>query len=321
MRRNTEELSKMILAKPTEEIKISEIETLLKKNDLYSKCSAVQAIARKGGRDAYSRLIDIVREEKEQDLINAAIIAMAQTKTCAETYDSRFLFPLVNLYNHGNRQIKACTLMAINRIKDPRAIDFIEHIQTTEQDQNLRELAGKYNPAPKFAYTFAGTEDELQNARNTNCLRIRLKEPEDLHPLVLYFEKPGLVRKTEEDYGPLTYIVDEKRNLFIGGFIESEEHVSAARGENVLAAGEITAGIEGGKWIVKEINNRSIGYHPARSTFDIVGAILDHIGLQNPGKFTYLHPREGFFSDDFLSLFPFHPEYEKKHFGKKKTTK
>jgi hypothetical protein len=124
------------------------------------------------------------------------------------------------------------------------------------------------------------------------------------------------IRKTGEDYGPLTYIVDKNKDLYIGALVE--EHVVVARGKDVIAAGEITVSFQDEEWVVKEMNNRSNGYFPARTTYDILGPLLDRIGIRHPGKFTYLHPREGFFSDDFLQMFPFHPEYEKLYSGKKR---
>jgi len=310
MRRDTREYSTMILAKPTEEIKFSEIEQLLLKEDPYARSTAAQAIGKKGGRQAYTYLIQLMKDADE-GVKETAIIATAQTK------DSRFIFPLANLYNQGDYKTKKAVITALKHLKDPRAIDFLEELQ--EENATLRtrikECIQEQDSTKRFEYTFIGTEKEREKAKQKKKFRLPLHKPEDLHPLAIYLE--NVIRKSIESYGPLTYIVNENGKLYIGGL--TEEHVEVARGDNVLAAGEINVNIDRGKWKITKINNSSNGYFPARTSFRIIHSLLDHLGFKHPGKFTYLHPREGFFSDDFLRMFPFHPEYEKNNLRKRKT--
>ena len=173
----------------------------------------------------------------------------------------------------------------------------------------------------KFVYTFtkadepdlAKLERQRLDAEKKEKNRVQINHHSDIPALPIYF--PDL-RITRGILGPLTYIVDEKEQLFIGTKIE--EHVETARGANVIAAGEISFVQNGDAWEMVELNNMSNGYFPARSTYALVAKVLDKAGIKHPEQFTYLHPRDGFFSDDFLSMFPFHPNYEEKHFGKRR---
>lgn len=324
--RDTEEFSRMIQGKKTGEIQISEIEKLLEKEDIFAKCTAVQAVARIGGREAYGRLIDVIRDESEVDVINAAIIAMAQTRIAPDTADSRALFPLVNIYNiTGHYQTKINILNALAELNDPRAMDFLKQLKEIETKDLQEIIDGSVKAqafSKRFAYTFTDAdtpdlrkiEETRQKAMLEEKKRIPILHYSDVSVLPIHFRDIRLTGK--ELLGPLTYIIDKEGKLFIGG--DNEEHVQTARGENVIAAGEITLAQNGDAWDVIELNNRSNGYFPAKTTFPIIAEILDRAGIRRPEQFTYIHPREGFFSDDFLSMFPFHPKYEEKHFSRKK---
>jgi len=324
--RDTEELYRMIQGKKTGQIQISEIEALLSKNDTYAKCTAVQAVARIGGRDAYGKLIAIIRNETENDVINSAIIAMAQTNIAPDTKDSRMLFPLVNLYNNASEyQTKVNILNALSAIKDPRTMDFLEQILLTEK-KNIQDVIEScmhaQNIFKEFKYTFtkadepdmAQVEKIKTNAENAEKKRIQINHYSNIPALPIYI--PSL-RHTADILGPLTYIIDENKKMFIGA--NTEEHVETAKSANVIAAGEISfTQHTDGTWELIELNNRSNGYFPARTSFPIVAKVLEKAEIKHSGQFSYLHPRDGFFSDEFLSMFPFHPQYEEKHFGKRK---
>lgn len=298
----------MLLGKKLEDITDSEIEQAMASPDIFEQCVAAQKIGEKGGRNAYDLLIKLMRD-KEKDVINSAILAAADTK------DSRFLFPLANIYNNtSEHQTKNNILNALAELRDPRAIDFLREIYTIETEslkKIIENTIAAQDITSTFKYTFAGTEEQRQKAKN-NTDRKLIASPLDFNALLT----TKLVRKTREYYGPITYIINTNNELFAGMLIE--EHVQAAQGEDVIAAGEILLEYKNHIWAAVELNNRSNGYFPARSTYPIVAAILDKAGIRHPEQFTYLHPRDGFFSDDFLSMFPFHPAYEKQYFGKKR---
>lgn len=323
--RSTGEYSRMIQGKKTGEIQLSEIEHLLKKDDPFARSTAVQAIARVGGREAYDKLIDIIRRETERDVINSAIIALAQVKIAPDTKDSRALFPLVNIYNSTeDYQAKVNVLNALAELNDPRAIDFLRQLKETEKKDLHEIIDGCINAqdaSKRFVYAFTKADEsdltriEAQriDAEKTDKHRLQIRHYSDIPALPIHFRD---LRITDGMLGPLTYILDEKERLFIG--TEIEEHVITARGANVIAAGEMTFMQNGDNWEIVELNNRSNGYFPARNTYTLVAKVLDAAGIKHPEQFTYLHPRDGFFADDFLVMFPFHPKYEDKYFGKKR---
>ena len=66
-------------------------------------------------KKAYRKIIDIIRNDPERDVVNQAIIAAAQTRLTPTVHDSRFLFPLANLYlNSDDYQTKLNVLNALN---------------------------------------------------------------------------------------------------------------------------------------------------------------------------------------------------------------
>ncbi len=331
--RDTEELQRMIITKKTGEINLAQIEELLQKEDLDSKYYAMEGITHVIGRDAYYQLIDYIRNEINPAAITAVILAMGSVRTAPETKDCRFLFPLVNLYNladeitdnQARHQRKTNILLALSNLQDPRAIDFLNQTKETEQNQNLRQIIdnciASTDLSKKFEYAFTQAdepnsvkiESQRSDAEKTDKHRLQIRHYSDIPALPIHFEN---LRVTDGMLGPLTYTIDEKERLFIGTDIE--EHVITARGANVIAAGEMTFAQNGDAWEIVELNNRSNGYFPSRNTYSLVAKVLDAAGIKHPDQFTYKHPRDGFFADDFLSMFPFHPKYEEEHFGKKR---
>ncbi|WBB62359.1 hypothetical protein O7599_07460 [Streptomyces sp. WMMC500] len=84
---------------------------------------------------------------------------------------------------------------------------------------------------------------------------------------------------------PMTYVVDLNGSLLLAP--RRSEHVACARGENVLAAGEITLIRSGSGWHVEEVTNQSTGYCPDPCSWPAVSAALRRLGVPQPAGFTH----------------------------------
>ena len=62
--------------------------------------------------------------------------------------------------------------------------------------------------------------------------------------------------------------------------------LALARGQDVLAAGEMTFGPAGSRWRVVEVTNQSTGYCPDPDCWPAVRTALDQLGIRHPGDFT-----------------------------------
>jgi len=82
----------------------------------------------------------------------------------------------------------------------------------------------------------------------------------------------------------VTFVVDPSERLLIAD--RHSEHVACAGGGNVLAAGELFFRIVGGHVCVEQVSNQSTGYCPEPESWEIVGRVLDRIGLEHPEGFT-----------------------------------
>lgn len=78
-----------------------------------------------------------------------------------------------------------------------------------------------------------------------------------------------------------SFIIDPTAQLWIAD--QRSEHVACARGDHVLAAGEITFIFEAGLLVNCELTNQSTGYCPEPSTWSVVQSVLDQIGLPHAG--------------------------------------
>ena len=126
-----------------------------------------------------------------------------------------------------------------------------------------------------------------------------VRSQEDLDPVKFIFD---------DDYyqnRPLTYVITTDEELHIGAWVN--EHVAVARGEDVIAAGEIKFEKGEDGWTTTYMNNRSNGYFPATSCLHWLTNALDRAGIPHSGKWDYTHPREGCNDADFLSI---HPLYQ-----------
>lgn len=81
-----------------------------------------------------------------------------------------------------------------------------------------------------------------------------------------------------------TFIIDEDGQLWIAD--RHSEHVACARGEAVLAAGEITFALNNTGLAVSAITNQSTGYCPEPSTWPIIDHALTQAALPHPDSFT-----------------------------------
>ena len=82
----------------------------------------------------------------------------------------------------------------------------------------------------------------------------------------------------------VTFIVDAAGLLWIAD--RHSEHVSCARGGDVLSAGEMTFEADNGKVSVIGITNQSTGYCPKPESWPAVAAALDKSGIQHPNCYT-----------------------------------
>gem|GEM_PF-1339532 len=91
---------------------------------------------------------------------------------------------------------------------------------------------------------------------------------------------------------PQTYVISEEGVFVLGGQIN--EHVDAAGGQPVLAAGEAVLEEQpDGTWAITALNNRSYGYMPGPESWPAVDAALRGTSIRYPDGFTEVHPLEG----------------------------
>jgi hypothetical protein len=81
----------------------------------------------------------------------------------------------------------------------------------------------------------------------------------------------------------LTFVVDCALTLWIAD--QRSEHVVCARGERVLAAGELSVEFKPALR-VSAASNQSTGYCPEPDSWDALASALDRAGLPRPGGYT-----------------------------------
>lgn len=212
-----------------------------------------------------------------------------------ELGNSRTLFPLVNLYQGGNLQTRNSILHALNSFKDPRSKEFLESIDD-ELSDFAHKIAANIDPDALNYYSFSGDERMYDNSLSVEE-QVQINSSKDLDLA------RDILDQNRRDFPsrPQTYIVTPKLKFVIGGNLH--EHVYVAKGNVVVAAGEVRLEHENGLWEVKEINNRSNGYHPG-SSYKWVRTALDKAKIKCPDEFTEIFPKEGYFTEDFLNLQP-----------------
>jgi hypothetical protein len=83
---------------------------------------------------------------------------------------------------------------------------------------------------------------------------------------------------------PLTFVVTATGMLRVAP--RQSEHVAAARGDDVLAAGEMSFVRTRDGWSVNAVTNQSTGYCPEPESWEAVADALDRAGIQHPGGYT-----------------------------------
>lgn len=108
--------------------------------------------------------------------------------------------------------------------------------------------------------------------------------------LYSYLGPAGLAAPTDrwhavpsKQSGTFTYVVTAEGTLWLAD--QHSEHVSCARGEAVLAAGELTLA----KGEVSAISNLSTGYCPEPSCWLAIQAALKRAGFDTPEGFTHTY--------------------------------
>jgi hypothetical protein len=106
-------------------------------------------------------------------------------------------------------------------------------------------------------------------------------------------ESPRCQVQTKQDFLQLaankditwaTYIVDTKHRLWLAD--RHSEHVACARGQAVLAAGEMAWIVNRAKVEIVEVTNQSTGYCPTPESWRIVSTVLEQIGIVFPQTWT-----------------------------------
>lgn len=81
-----------------------------------------------------------------------------------------------------------------------------------------------------------------------------------------------------------TFIVDLEEQLWIAD--RTSEHIACARGQDVLAAGEITFHWDRQIPVVEAVTNQSTGYCPEPESWEVVSRVLERVEITHPDGFT-----------------------------------
>ena len=131
-------------------------------------------------------------------------------------------------------------------------------------------------------YHYVGSHDP-QKVISQPSDRAQILQPDDV---LWWIEETQ--QEVEDDGSVITsFIVDTIGQLWIAD--RRSEHVVCAAGQPVLAAGEITFGIEKQDVWVSEVSNQSTGYCPEPEAWPAVAAVLDEIGFEYPDDFTSIY--------------------------------
>lgn len=258
----------------------------------YIRSTVARCLGAMGGREVYPYLLELMCDG---DLYVRCDSILA----LGETGDSRSTFPLFNYFRHAPYEEQKRVLLALQGLKDPRAACFLQ--QHIELDNDIGDLARRAHMDclgnTDFRYSFAGREDMWKDSRSMEG-RILINSAQDLD------RNFDVLEKHSKENRPQTYIVDECGKLAIGGSLD--EHVDVAKGDLVLAAGEITFSKKGNVWKAEYLNNRSNGYYPDGSSFVHVKKALESGGINCGDSFTEVFPREGFYDPEFLQFQSFY---------------
>ena len=259
----------------------------------YLRCSAIKALAKTKDRNCYDLFLRLVEHEAAGYVRLDTLLALGSTR------DSRALFPLVNYYEHADRAERERILMSLGELGDPRSLAFLETILSKEEG-NLRDIAftayqriSTSSDTP-FPYRFVGEESLRTHAKESEGA-IHVRNRADLER-----NRIKIFNRLNTTW-PQTYVILPNGALYLGGLVH--EHVEAANGSDVIAAGEL---ILDTRLAVTYANNRSNGYYPGKHSLKFLDAALDSLRLEHDSKTVEVFPREGFFDKNFLRMFPFY---------------
>ena len=206
-------------------------------------------------------LLEQYTHNNKWDLANRTIISLAQLE------DSSCLFPLINHFNLNPKpQTRQRILQYMHHTSDPRSVEFLcDYLQS--QDVPFRDIAENAlkncETNRGFEYAYQGLSKNLVAAKQRTG-RIKVMNQNLTESQASLEEFSGHFPDR-----PQTYIIDTKGVMYVGGCLFA--HVQVAKGEKVLAAGEIELSKDkNDQWQVDMINYRSAGYYPAKSTFEVV---------------------------------------------------
>jgi hypothetical protein len=106
-------------------------------------------------------------------------------------------------------------------------------------------------------------------------------EPASPHELRAWLSSNGYTLPTT-----LTYVVTVAGRLRVSD--RNTEHVACARGEPVLAAGELELSASRGSLAIESVSNQSTGYCPEAESFPAVAAALTQAGFSAPRAFSHV---------------------------------
>ena len=128
-------------------------------------------------------------------------------------------------------------------------------------------------------YRYIGSADLAQPAQEPPQ-RACVQQPQD----VLRWMRATGQRLDAGHSVVATFIVDSGGRLWIAD--RHSEHVQCARGQDVLAAGEMTFSVEGQEVEVSAVTNQSTGYCPEPESWPAVAGALERAALPHPPALT-----------------------------------
>lgn len=127
-------------------------------------------------------------------------------------------------------------------------------------------------------YGFIGP-DRLLPLATAETPRLRLRRGMRAREILTALERPD----ARADELIATYVVDGGGAVWIAE--RQVEHIAAARGAPVLAAGEMTLDLAGDEIVVLAATNQSTGYCPSPASWTALAVALDAIGVDRPDDF------------------------------------
>ncbi len=272
------------------------VSELIASKEPYCRSAVAIALGARNERCRFPLLIQLL-SDSNMYVRGDAIISLGNLG------DSRALFPLVNYFKNAPYELQLRIINSLAIMKDLRSSEFLSDISKVADIKTyaidvLKSLAID----DMYPYRFAGSDSDWETAKQKgSCIKLNCSN--DLTSIADVLNDEWFQKH------PQTYVVTLDKKLRIGGWVE--EHVRVARGEDVLAAGEIRFIQTKNGWEVTFVNNRSNGYYPHHSCLRWVEEAIkktDIIPLEY-NLYTLWRPLEGFNDPDFLEhqpLFNYH---------------